>query len=114
MLTVESLKEFGADTEEGVRRCMGNADFYLRLVKMMPADKNFPKLYSSLESGDLEGAFQAAHALKGSLGNLSITPLYEIVNDLTEELRPRKAFDWSAKVAELKKRGEEFEKLCRD
>ena len=32
MVTIEKLKEFGADTEEGLNRCMGNQDLYFRLV----------------------------------------------------------------------------------
>ena len=53
---------------------MGNENFYLRMVKLIPGDPNFQKLYDSIEKGDLEGAFSAAHALKGSTGNLSLTP----------------------------------------
>ena len=34
MLTIENLKEFGANVEEGVARCMGLNDFYLKLVNM--------------------------------------------------------------------------------
>ena len=32
MLTIDSLRRFGANTEEGLSRCMDNEDFYLRLV----------------------------------------------------------------------------------
>ena len=35
MLTVEKLKEYGADTGEGLNRCMNNEAFYLRLVPFM-------------------------------------------------------------------------------
>ena len=30
MLTVAALREFGANTEEGLSRCMNNEAFYLR------------------------------------------------------------------------------------
>ena len=40
-MTIDDLKRFGANTEEGIHRCMGNENFYLRLVKMMPKDQNF-------------------------------------------------------------------------
>ena len=75
MLTIERLKEFGADTEEGLARCMGMEDFYLQLVGTMLEDANFEKLDSAVKDKDAVAAFEAAHALKGALGNLSLTPV---------------------------------------
>ena len=62
MITIEKLKEFGADTEEGLGRCYGNEALYLRLVNMIPAEANFDKLKDSLEQGDLDSAFEAAYS----------------------------------------------------
>ena len=111
-MTIDDLKSFGANTEEGIHRCMGNENFYLRLVKMMPKDQNFGILYDSIEKGDLDSAFEAAHALKGALGNLSITSLYDPVLNITELLRARTAMDYSPLVAEIKGKHQELEKLC--
>ena len=87
MLTVDALKDYGANTQEGLGRCFNNEAFYLRLVGMGLADKNFDALRSALDAGDAKAAFEAAHALKGSVGNLSLTPIYEPVSELTERLR---------------------------
>lgn len=111
-MTIEDMERFGADTKEGVGRCMGNRDFYIRLVKMMPKDQNFGILYDSIEKGDLDSAFEAAHALKGALGNLSITSLYEPVFRITELLRSRTKMDYSDLISEIKGKHEELEKLC--
>lgn len=111
-MTVDDLKRFGANTEEGIHRCMGNENFYLRLVKMMPKDQNFGILYDSIEKGDLDSAFEAAHALKGALGNLSITSLYNPVLNITELLRARTSMDYAPLVAEIKSKHAELEKLC--
>lgn len=111
-MTVDDLKRFGANTEEGIHRCMGNESFYLRLVKMMPKDQNFGILYDSIEKGNLDSAFEAAHALKGALGNLSITSLYDPVLNITELLRARTAMDYAPLVAEIKSKHAELEKLC--
>ena len=81
MLTVDSLKAFGANTEEGLGRCMNNEAFYLRLVGMALQDGNYEALRTSLEAGDLKAAFEAAHSLKGVLANLALTPLLAPVND---------------------------------
>ena len=87
MMTVEALKAFGADTEEALRRCFNNEAFYLRLVGMGLADANFDKLKSAVEAGDNQAIFEAAHALKGSIGNLSLTPIYTPISALVELVR---------------------------
>ena len=87
MLTVEALKAYGANTDEGLARCFNNEAFYLRLVGMGLADANFDRLREAMEAGDAKAAFEAAHALKGSIGNLSLTPIYGPVSELTEILR---------------------------
>ena len=87
VITIEKLISFGADVNEGLKRCMNNEAFYLRLVGMEMGDRNFDALKDAVEAGDPKAAFEAAHALKGALGNLSLTPIYEPVALLTEELR---------------------------
>lgn len=90
MVTIDILNEFGADTKEGLARCMGNEDFYLKMVDMGIADERFESLYGIIESGDLDAAFEVAHALKGVLGNLALTPIYNPMSEITELLRDRK------------------------
>ena len=111
-MTIEDIERFGADTKAGLGRCMGNGDFYIRLFKMMPNDQNFGLLFAAADKGDLDGAFEAAHALKGALGNLSITCLYEPMCKLTEILRPRTPVDCSALVGEIRAKYDELVKLC--
>lgn len=109
MLTLEGLKNFGANTDEGLGRCMGNEALYIRLIGMLAGEANFDKLKEAVDAGDLKAAFEAAHALKGVLGNLSLTPIYEPANELTELLRAEKEADYSAYVSEiLEKRDELF------
>ena len=49
MLTLDALKNFGADVEAGMARCINNEAFYMRMVRMAIADANFDKL---LEAAD--------------------------------------------------------------
>ena len=77
MLTIEGLKDYGADVEEGLKRCVNNQAFYLKMVEKAAGDQTFGKLISALEAGQLEEAFEAAHALKGVYGNLALTPLFQ-------------------------------------
>lgn len=112
MLTIEALKNWGADTDEGLGRCYGNEALYLRLVKMVPAEKNFDKLEAAVGSGDGTAAFEAAHALKGVLGNLSLTPMTNICTPLTERLRAKTDTDCAPMVAELLALKESLAALC--
>ena len=95
MLTVEKLRQFGANADEGLQRCMNNEAFYLKMVSRFLEDKSFDKLKAEIDNGNLEEAFKAAHALKGVLGNLAITPLYEIIFEMTELLRNQTKCDYS-------------------
>ena len=95
MLTIDALKQFGADTDDGLSRCMGNEGFYFKLIGRVIEDKNFQVLEDAIAAKDLDSAFDAAHSLKGVLGNLSLTPIYEPVYEITEFLRARKDIDYS-------------------
>ena len=87
MITIEKLAAYGADTKAGLGRCLNNEAFYLRLVGKEMEDPNFARLQEAMAAGDMKAAFEAAHALKGALGNLALTPIFEPVSELTELLR---------------------------
>ena len=111
MMTVENLKACGVNVTEGLSRCMNNEAFYLRLVNMALQDKNFDKLKEALEKDDRKAGFEAAHALKGMLGNLSLTPVSEPVQEATELLRVGADVDYTAlleKILSAKKMLEEL------
>jgi len=111
-MTIEDLKAYGADTENGLKRCMNMEAFYLRLVGMVPPDANFARLFSALDAGNLDAAFEAAHALKGSTGNLSLTPLFEPLSEITELLRARKEMDYTPLADQIKTALADLTKIC--
>ena len=86
-MTLESLRAFGANTDEGMGRCLNDEPFYLAMVAMTLADGGFEELRGAMDAGDARGAFSAAHSLKGSVGNVALTPIYEPLCALTEKLR---------------------------
>lgn len=108
MLTIENLKALGVNTDEGVERCVNNEAFYLRMVETALRENRLEQLRSALAEGDLDTAFECAHALKGVLGSLAITKLFETMSEMTEELRSRKDIDYSGYMAVV---DEEFAKL---
>ena len=109
MLTIEKLREYGADVDEGLARCMNMEDFYIGLVEKALADNRFPLLEQQIGDSELYKAFETAHALKGMYANLSLTPLIKPVSEMTELLRSRTNTDYSPLLAEAK---EQFEALC--
>ena len=101
MITIEELRENGADVITGLSRCVGKEDLYLKLVNMGLGDTKFEELGTVLKSNDLEQAFKICHALKGVIGNLAITPLYEALSDMTEKLRNKETADYSAMYSDI-------------
>jgi hypothetical protein len=111
-MTIEDLNKYGANTQEGIQRCVNNEDFYLRMVNRIPGDVNFQKLYDAIEVGDLDGAFEAAHALKGSTGNLALSPIFDPVCEITELLRSRTQMDYMPLVTKIREGRDALEALC--
>ncbi len=107
MSVMDQLKAAGANLDEGLARLAGNEELYLKLVKMTLENKGFEKLGEDLKAGNLEEAFQSAHALKGVTGNLSLTPLFDAICGIVEPLRVKDpSFDYAAqyeKIMELYK-----------
>lgn len=113
MITIDALKEYGANVDEGLGRCMGNEALYLKLVSTIPNEEKFSKLTESLESNDLDSAFENAHALKGVTGNLALTPLYDPLVEITELLRSRTEMDYTNLKELINSKKEELEELCK-
>ena len=112
MLTIEKLREYGANVEEGLGRCMNNEAFYLRMVDMAMSDANFGKLETAIHTGDKDAAFEAAHALKGVLSNLSLTPILDPVVEITELLRSRADANYDAILLRILAKKRELDSLA--
>ena len=107
MLTLEKLRAFGANVEEGLQRCVNNETFYLKLVDKAIRDPSFDALREAAEKGDLDRGFELAHALKGVTSNLALTPLFVPISEITELFRNRMEIDYLSSVeAILSKRDE--------
>ena len=112
MLTIEKLKEFGANTDEGLGRCLNNEAFYLRLVGKALDDASFDKLTAAVDAGDTDAAFEAAHALKGVLANLALTPIAGVTSELTELLRAKTEADYKSYADRIIAYRDELKALC--
>ena len=112
MLTIDALKDFGANTEEGMGRCLNNEDFYLKMVSAVPTEKSFDALKEALDAGDLKAGFEAAHALKGVLTKLALTALAEPATEITENLRAGTEMDYGPLLEELLAKRDELKTIC--
>ena len=103
---IEELKLLGADTEDALARFMNNSSLYERMLMKLPKVVEDAPVMPYVESGDLEAALSNAHTLKGVVGNLSLTPLYnnytEMV-DLFRDNKPEKAKELLEKTVEIQR-----------
>ena len=113
MSKLDKLIEY-INTKEGLERCLNNEDFYLRLVNKALNDDSYFKLKEELENKNLDEAFKIAHSLKGVIGNLSLTPMYEIIYELTERLRKKEDIDYSNYLEGLFRIREELLKIIKE
>ena len=107
-MTLDDLTAYGANVQDGLQRCMGMEDFYIRLVESVKGETGFDSLRAALEAGDFEAAFSSAHALKGILANLSLTPMLEPVSELTELLRPHEPIAYEELLGQVMDAHERF------
>ena len=112
MITLEQLRAWGADTDEALPRCLNNEAFYLRLVDKAVREPSFDRLREAIEAGDLDRAFDQAHALKGVTGNLALTPIDQPVREITEFLRARTDMDYRPLLSQILDRRAELLALC--
>jgi len=112
-VTIKELADLGADTNEGVKRCAGNEAFYLMMIPKAIDAGRYKNLEESINVGDLDKAFEEAHALKGILANLSLTPILKPVDEITELLRSRQQTDYSGLISEMWDKRNSFEKILR-
>lgn len=95
-------------------RCLNNEQFYFRLIRKCMADDNVEKLKAALDAGDLDTAFEIAHNLKGSMGNLALTPIYVPVAEMTELLRAHTEMDYSPYMNTIMEQKQILADLCAD
>ena len=106
----------GSNRIRRCRRCIPSRDHSRCLP--VPQGAEFPLAWSAQElvlvlaKKDLDAAFEVAHALKGMYGNISLTPIYKPLSEMTELLRSRTDTDYSALLAEAKKQKKILEELA--
>lgn len=87
MLDRQKLINAGIDYDEGMERFCDNEAIYEKYLKKFLNTNEFHNISEQITEKKYVEAFKTAHALKGMLGNLSMTKCYNAVSKLTEILR---------------------------
>ena len=77
------LEQGGVDVNGALERFMGSEALLERFLQ----EESLPALKAALDVGDTEAAAGAAHSLKGTSGNLSLTVLFELTTAQLAQLR---------------------------
>ena len=101
MATIEALRAYGANVDDGLRRCMNMEAFYLRLVSSLKGDPGIAQLKAALEANDLDRTYQLAHERKGTYGNLSLTPILKPMSELSDLLKVHTRMDYGPLMDEI-------------
>ena len=82
----ECYAALGGDYDDVIGR-LRSERLVQKFVLKFPEDGSYALLHSSLEAGNTEEAFRAAHTIKGMCQNLGFTQLADSGSALTEALR---------------------------
>ena len=83
---------------------MMNDMFIQRMLTKFFVSNAYPEIISSYEKKDFGACFAASHSFKGVVGNLALTPLFEISSVITEATRSQEPVNIDSEIEELKKR----------
>ncbi|MEZ4436847.1 MAG: response regulator, partial [bacterium] len=92
----------GVDTTRGVRRVMGNAALYRRLLRrFVQSGRGLAAAYGAARAaGDAEGAYRLIHDVKGAAGTIGADAVFERASALAERLGDGSAGDMPGADAE--------------
>ena len=83
----EDLKALGVDVDGGLKRLGGNEALYKRLLNTFVKSIRGQEIPLDFDTSDYEEIKEKAHAIKGTSGNLSITPVFEAYSQIMDLLR---------------------------
>ena len=110
---IEKLGLWGCDISGAMNRMLDDEDFYMECLNTIPTESNFEDLVNSVKNNDLQRAFECAHSLKGVLGNVGLTPMYQKAIEIVEPLRNGKDTNVAENVQELIEMKKHFEEILK-
>ena len=111
MITLDALRAYGANVDEGLQRCMNMEAFYLRMIGMAKDSLKVDELKAALDGGDWDTAFELAHGMKGALLNVALTPIARPMAELSDALKAQKDMDYGPLMDEIVRERDRFTAL---
>ena len=90
MSVLDELRTLGVNVDEGLARINKNEKLYTRLLGTFVKSMEANAVSADFDDGDLTEMIEKTHTMKGTSGNLSITPLYEAYSRIVDLLRTGK------------------------
>jgi len=88
-MTVEEFyTEIGGNYNEIMSR-LRTEERVAKFAKMFTKDESYNTLVRTMQEGNIDEAFRAAHTMKGVCQNMSFTTLFQSSYELTEALRAK-------------------------
>ena len=106
-----ALHSWGADSDAAIKRLIGDEEFYIELLIRFVNGIELKEAKKFFLEGDYRDSFILIHRMKGSAADLSLNPLYEVLDPLTEELRPYSHEKLSEREPDKKRIEELFDRL---
>jgi HPt (histidine-containing phosphotransfer) domain-containing protein len=75
------------DMADGVKRVMGNKNFYIKLLTKFRDDTNLNAIEAAFAAGDMVNAQNATHTVKGVAANLSLAELFKQCLNLENKIK---------------------------
>ncbi len=83
----QALNDYGADVDDIMRRFVDDEVLYVECLSDTLNDDAFCGLEEAISSKDVTTAFKKTHSLKGTALNMGLTPFYNAVVLVVEDLR---------------------------
>lgn len=94
----EDLKALGVDVDGGLKRLGNNQNLYKRLLNTFVKAMKGQEIQPDFDMANYEDVKEKAHAIKGTSGNLSITPVFEAYSEIMDLLRAGKPEEANEKL----------------
>ena len=82
-----ALRMRDTDLQGAMRRLGGDEDLYIDCLRLFLEDPTMAQFNEALDNRDWDGAFTAAHAMKGLAGNMGFVPLMHSTGQLIIVIR---------------------------
>lgn len=84
---LEDLQKFGCDIDGALVRTLNDEEFLIECIEIVVNEQEFGDLGAALDQKQVKSAFENAHALKGVLENVGLSPLHDSIVKIVERLR---------------------------